>query len=169
MAGRPMKYTAAEFEAAVEKYFGRISIEQEMIRDGKPLLDQDGEPITYTEWLRPPTVAGICLALGIDPSTWQNYANKSKSPKHAIVCERASLRIECYLEELLATKEKSVQGVLENLRLNYWRKRRVMEEEAESRQASPIEGMSMAQKLALIRDMAGGGGDGGEKADESAD
>ena len=163
-----MKYTAAEFEAAVEKYFGRISRECEMCRDGHVVLDADGEPITYTEWLRPPTISGICLALGIERSTWQNYADAKRYPKHAKVCERARMRIECYLEELLSTKEKSVQGVIFNLQNNYWNREKAAEESA-ARSVSPIDGMSMAQKLALIRDMAGGGGDGGEKTDESAD
>lgn len=166
-AGRPKKYTAAEFEAAVERYFSRVSRTRVMKGlDGAVVCDDEGEPITYTEWLRPPTISGICLSLGIDRSTWQNYADRNKSPKHAPICERARLRIECYLEELLSTKERSVQGVIFNLQNNYWSRER--EEETSARQASPIDGMSMAEKLALIKEAAGGR-DGEKQAEQAAD
>lgn len=180
MAGRPMKYTAAEFEAAVERYFRSI-IRTEVLtervteyEDGMPVerlvevMNDNMEPMMRTRWLRPPSISGICISLGIERSTWQNYADAKRYPKHAKVCERARMRIECYLEELLSTKEKSVQGVIFNLQNNYWNREKAAEESA-ARSVSPIDGMSMAQKLALIRDMAGGGGDGGEKTDESAD
>ena len=168
-AGRPKKYTAAEFEAAVERYFARVSRTREMKgSDGAVVYDDEGEAITYIEWLRPPTISGLCLALGIDRSTWQNYADRSKNPRHAPVCEQAKMRIECYLEELLSTKERSVQGVIFNLQANYWSRERAAAEQAEGRR-SVLEGMSMAEKLALIREMGGEGCNGGEeKANESA-
>lgn len=167
MAGRPKKYTAAEFEEAVERYFARIS-RTRMLKDddGKVVYDDAGEAITYTDWLRPPTITGLCLTLGIDRSTWQNYADAQKNRGHAAVCERARMRIECYLEELLSTKEKSVQGVIFNLQANYWSREKAAEQA--ERQKSPLEGMSMAEKLALISSVGGGHSD-EEKADAAAD
>lgn len=181
MAGRPKKFSAQEFETAVERYFRSIARTEIVTERVSEMVDgvvqehvvevrnDEGEPMMRTRWLRPPSVTGLCLAIGIDRSTWQNYADTRKNPKHAAVCEMARMRIECYLEELLSTKEKSVQGVIFNLEHNYWN-RDVREKEAEQ-PVSALDGMSMAQKMALIRDMAGGdrGDSDEEKADKGAD
>lgn len=174
-SGRPMKYTAAEFDAAVERYFRSIArtevvtervtemVDGKVIEHAVEVRNDEGEPMMRSRWLKPPSITGLCLALEIDRSTWQHYADAKKYRGHAAVCERARMRIECYLEELLSTKEKSVQGIIFNLQANYWSREKMAE--AEEREASAIEGMSMAEKMALIREAAGVGGDGGEKTD----
>ena len=176
MAGRPKKYTAAEFEAAVGQYFRSILRTEVMtervtvMEDGVPvehvmeIRNDEGEPMMRERWLRPPSVSGLCLALGIDRSTWQNYASKKRNPRHAPVCAEAKMRIECYLEELLSTKEKSVQGIIFNLEHNYWRQG--LGECEEEQQDSAIEGMSMREKLELIRRTAGVSEDSGETEPE---
>lgn len=165
MAGRPKKYSAQEFEAAVSRYFRSITRTEVVIERVSEMVDgivqehvvevrnDEGEPMMRTRWLRPPSVTGLCLEIGIERSTWQNYADERRNPKHAAVCEMARMRIECYLEELLSTKEKSVQGVIFNLEHNYWN-RGERAKEAE-RPASVLDGMSMAQKMALIREAGG--------------
>ncbi len=179
-AGRPKKYTAAEYDAAVERYFRSIMRTEVMTErvtvyeEGVPVeritevYNDETAPMMRIRWLRPPSITGLCLALGIDRSTWQNYADRRKNPKHAVVCERARMRIECYLEELLSTKEKSVQGIMFNLENNYWLRGKETEAATEQK-ASPIDGMSMAQKMALIREAAGGGTHGEEQAEQAAD
>lgn len=167
-SGRPMKYTAPELENAVERYFRTISRTEDWFEfvDGerKPLLNDENEPVKVTRWLKPPSISGLCLALGIDPGTWGNYADAQKNPRHAPICARAKLRIECYLEELLSTKEKSVQGVIFNLEHNYWSREKA--EAANARPASAIEGMSMKEKLALIRRAAGVSENGEEQSSD---
>lgn len=172
-AGRPMRYTAAAFAEAVEHYFRSITRVVPICAGGEVLLNENGEEARETAYLRPPSVSGLCLALGIDRSTWQNYADAEKNPGHAAVCAQARMRIECYLEELLCTKEKSVQGVIFNLQNNYgWRERREVELGAATRAASLTAGMSAAEKVALIREVGGevsGFGEGAERdeADET--
>ena len=181
MAGRPKKFTAQEFAEAVERYFrsiARTEVVTEVVTervsemvDGLvqehvvEVRNDEGEPMMRTRWLRPPSVSGLCLAIGIDRSTWQNYADAGRNPKHAVICDTARMRIECYLEELLSTKEKSVQGVIFNLEHNYWNREERAREAA--RPVSPLDGMSMAQKMALISEV--GGAHGEEEADKSAD
>ncbi len=175
-SGRPMKYTATELEDAVEHYFRTISRTEVMTErvtvmiDGMPeeryeeVRNDVGEPAMRVRWLKPPSISGLCLALGIDPGTWGNYSDASKYPRHAKICMRAKMRIECYLEELLSTKEKSVQGVIFNLEHNYWNRERMAAEQ--ERPVSTIEGMSIKDKMALIRRAAGVSDDADEaKAD----
>lgn len=176
MAGRPKKYTAAELEEAVDGYFRsilRTEVMTERVTEmvyGLPeervceVRNDAGEPMMRQRWLRPPSISGLCLYLEIDRTTWQNYADGKKNPKHAQICARAKMRIECYLEELLSTREKSVQGIIFNLQNNFWR---ADAEHAEGEDVnSPIEGMSMREKLELIRKTAGVSEDGSrEKAD----
>lgn len=164
-SGRPMKYTAPGLNDAVERYFRTISRTEVITErvtvmiDGMPeehvveVRNDEGEPAMRTRWLKPPSISGLCLALGIDAGTWGNYADAKKNPRHAPICAKAKMRIECYLEELLSTKEKSVQGIIFNLEHNYWSREK--EEAANAQPASTIEGMSMKEKLALIRRAAG--------------
>lgn len=143
-AGRPKKYTKKGLEKAVEGYFASIS------------KDADGEAWA-AEYKRPPTVGGLCLYLGIDRSTWQNYADGRLHPELQEITAYARMRMEAYLEEQLLTREKNVQGLIFNLQNNYgWREKREVElggetrrTVAESAQARP---MSIAEKMAVLRE-----------------
>ena len=66
-AGRPKKYTKKGLEKAVEGYFASIS--------------RDEREAWEAEYKRPPTVSGLCLYLGIDRSTWRNYADPRLHPE----------------------------------------------------------------------------------------
>lgn len=167
-AGRPKKYTAKAFRDAVEAWFRSITVEAY----DEAVLNLDGEPILRRTYAKPPTISGLCLALGIDRSTWQNYADPEKNPKHAPICEDVRLRIEAYLEEQLLTREKSLQGIIFNLQNNYgWRERhehaQTVELGAKTREVV-AQNLTMDEKFALIREAAAeiAEADHGEDGDE---
>lgn len=140
--GRPKKYTKKGLEKAVEEYFSSIS------------RDADSEAWAV-EYKRPPTVSGLCLYLGIDRSTWQNYADRELHPEFQEITAYARMRMEAYLEEQLLTREKNVQGLIFNLQNNYgWREKREVELGGESRKAvsagAQAQSMSIAEKVALL-------------------
>lgn len=155
-AGRPKKYTKKGLEKAVKGYFDSISRKVRALDDdGEAVYNDAGESIWVTEYIRPPTVGGLCLYLGIDRSTWQNYADRSLHPEFQEITAYARMRMEAYLEEQLVTREKNVQGLIFNLQNNYgWREKREVELGGETRrtvadstQAVP---MSIAEKVALL-------------------
>lgn len=115
MAGRKRKYrTAAALERAVAAYFASISYETpaviptptgEVDQDGKVkwktiVLHEKtrdpgikGKQITVTKWLRPPSMAGLMLYLGISKETWSSYGGLDGCKD---VVERARARMEDY-------------------------------------------------------------------------
>lgn len=121
--GRPRKYqTPEELERAVDAYFaaisyqepavvatptgevdekGRVQWKTRMLREPGAEPGQVGRPVTVTKWLKPPGVAGLCLALGISRDTWWRYA---KRPGYRDVAERARLRMEEYWTGRLETR-----------------------------------------------------------------
>lgn len=153
--GRPKKYTDKTFEEAVEQYFKSISgMRQARNGLGQPILNDEGEPIMVRVYAVPPTISGLCLFLGIDRSTWQNYGDTENEPKKAKAVMAARAKIEAYLEEQLLTREKSVQGIIFNLQNNYgWKNKTEVEIGAETRK-SAIEHMSLSEKMTQIREAA---------------
>ena len=115
MAGRKRKYrTAKALEKAVDAYFAAISYEAPAVvstptgetgRDGsvkwKTVMLREktkepgvgGAPITVTKWLRPPSMAGLMLHLGITRETWSSYGSLED---YSVVVERARARMEDY-------------------------------------------------------------------------
>lgn len=80
--GRPKKYqTAEDLGKAVNAYFGGL------VKNGK--------------YVRAPSVAGLCLALGISRSTWYGYGDDDTLGE---VVEGARLVIEDYWNNQLAGK-----------------------------------------------------------------
>ena len=81
-AGRPKKYTKKSLKEAVERYFRSISrtIPAKDLA-GHVIRNDDGEDIMVTEYVVPPSISGLCLYLGIDRSTWQNYADAALHPE----------------------------------------------------------------------------------------
>lgn len=115
MAGRKRKYgTAAALERAVNAYFATISYEvPAVVKTPTGEVDEkggvkwktillkektkdpgvEGKPIVTTKWLRPPSMAGLMLHLGISKDTWSNYAGLDG---YKDVVERARARMEDY-------------------------------------------------------------------------
>lgn len=157
-AGRPKKYTKAGLQKAVDGYFAGIS-RTVTARDehGDLMYNDAGFEIKITQYIRPPSVSGLCLYLGIDRSTWQNYGDAGLCPELAGVVAQARMRMEAYLEEQLLTREKNVQGLIFNLQNNYgWREKREVELGGETRQAvaagTQAQSMSIAEKVALLEE-----------------
>lgn len=174
MAGRPKKYSKKALRDAIERYFGSIS-RTVYARDDtdQKIYNDDGEEITRTEYITPPGVSSLCLYLGIDRSTWQNYADPELHPEFRGVTADARARIEAYLEEQLLTREKGLQGIIFNLQNNYgWKQKQEVELGKETRRTMATEGMSIKEKLAFISAeqaaraaaLAGEDGEDGEEA-----
>ena len=157
-AGRPKKYTKKSLREAVDGYFASISRKVRVLDDdGEAVYNDVGDSIWVTEYIRPPSVSGLCLYLGIDRSTWQNYADRELHPEFAEIIAMARVRMEAYLEEQLLTREKNVQGLIFNLQNNYgWREKREVELGGETRKAvsagAKARSMSIAEKMALLEE-----------------
>ena len=129
--GRPKKYESeAALERAVNAYLRSISyrkpvivetatgvvdenghaeVKRVMLREGE---DGTGKPVTVTEWLKAPSVAGLCLSLGISKETWSNYGEDEKLRS---VTERFRLVLEdYYVEQTEGKGSHGAQFVLKN-------------------------------------------------------
>lgn len=150
-AGRPRKYSKKTLKEAVDRYFKSISTEAPLKDErGRTIKDRNGQAVRMIKYFTPPSVTGLCLALGIDRSTWQNYA--ADGAETAEVCAEARAVIELYLEEQLVTKEKSVQGIIFNLQNNYgWKQRQTIDINHSAGKGE--ESLSMAEKKKFIDDM----------------
>lgn len=140
--GRPKKYgTAKALREGIDTYWRSISYERPVIvstptgavdengrleyttrmllvdENGAVSTDGTGKPKTSTEFLEAPSVAGLCLHLGISKETWSQY---KQDEKLGVVCQEFLLKLENYLvARLEGDKAKSVQGVIFNLKNNF--------------------------------------------------
>lgn len=170
--GRHKAYsTPGALRRGVQQYFDSIRVLRkvtervptgELTAKGRPVfetrevLDLRGEVIVEPVWIRPPTVSGLCLALGISRMTWDSYGRAEENPELAPVVAEARAVLEAYLEEELLKREKGVQGVIFNLQNNYgWREKREVELGEAARRVVGAEAITMAEKLALIREVSG--------------
>ena len=151
-AGRPKKYTKKGLREAIERYFRSISRTIPARDDtGGIIRNDDGEEIKVVQFVVPPSVTGMCLYLGIDRSTWQNYADAALHPELAGICQGARTRIEAYLEQELLTREKGVQGIIFNLQNNYgWKQKQEIGLDDKTRQTVAASSMSAYDKIAVI-------------------
>ena len=151
--GRPKKYKSKKALAeAIDGYFRSISrtIDLQDLT-GAVILNDDGETIRKLQFVVPPSISGLCLYLGIDRSTWQNYCDGELHPEFREVTDMTRGRIEAWLEEQLLTREKGVQGIIFNLQNNYgWRQKQEVELGDKTRKSIQTEGMSLYDKLAAI-------------------
>lgn len=153
-AGRPKKYKSKKALAeAIERYFSSISrtIPAQEALTGNEIYNDDGERIMLTQYVRPPSICSMCLYLGIDRSTWQNYCDAQLHPELQDITQTARARIEAYLEEQLLTREKGLQGIIFNLQNNYgWKQKTEMELGEKTRQTVTAQSMSAYDKIAAI-------------------
>ena len=166
--GRYKKYrSAAEFAAAVDAYFDKITYEEPARHPdawvsgkyipGDPILNKDGEYIMLKKYVVPPSVIGIQNAIGVSRETWSNY---SDVPSYAEVIEYARRRIEEYLNQALITMGRDNKGVIFSLENNFgYREKRddtVHQTTADiSDTLTPEEKLEALRKLELIRDEGG--------------
>ena len=147
---------ARRLRAAVDGYFRSIS---RLERD-EAFLNENGEPAERRVYAEPPTLASLCLRLGIDPVTWRSYEDEEKNPDLAPVCRYARMRILAYLNRELLTREKSVQGIVFNLQnssggFGEWstKDEQTVEVGDETRQAL-LSAMTLEEKLSAILEAA---------------
>lgn len=169
------KYTAKAFGLAVEAYFRRITRTKRLVvaepdgeeKNGVFTAKTDmfgnmknkyiqptnaaGEPAEVTEYLIQPTISGICYELGISKQTWSRYA---KEKGYAETVERARLRVETNLQNLLMQKN-SARGAQFSLQYNFgWTdKTENGSGEADSEGAGAVENMPLKKKLEIMRQM----------------
>lgn len=161
MAGRPLKYeTPVELERAVKAYFdaisyrepavvatptgevdekGRIQWKTILLTEPAETMGGIGKPVTVIKWLKPPTVAGLCLHLGISRDTWWRYAKKTGFRD---VAEHARLRMEDYWAGKLESKaNKGAAFALENGFgwKGDWKSRQEVGADGETRKAMSVE------------------------------
>ena len=123
-------YTPAALKKAIDAYFNSISrtvTAQEKVPTGKKdswgheiyelqdVRNDEGELITYTEYVIPPSVIDLCLWLKISRQTLLNY---EKNDKYLDTITRARGRIEGCKARMLHTS-KNVQGVMFDLECNH--------------------------------------------------
>lgn len=181
--GRPKKYNSAErLYEAVEAYFDSISYTK-VLKDvhGEPILSDAGREIRMTVYVTPPGKTAMCLYIGIDESTWDNYANPELNPTLAPVTRWAKMRMEAYLEEQLSVRDRP-QGIMFNLEYNYgWKNRRevVLSGNVDGKIQTEVLNLSLEEKMRMIAEAAkdssfaalieGGGAGGSEEEDEGTD
>lgn len=152
--GRPAKYeTAQELGAAVEDYFRSVSYQKPVIittptgevgEDGNEVIvtrmlregpDNTGRPVTVTEYLEPPSIASLCLFLGISRDTWAKYARRRGFRE---IVEHTRTRIEAYLVGRLESRH--TQGVIFNLKNNFgWKDKQEVGLDEDTRKAVSVE------------------------------
>jgi hypothetical protein len=111
--GRPPKFSdlnVDEAQAIIDQYFIDCEGKPIMIEDSetgkqKPYLDKYGQPVIIGA--KPPTVTGLCLALGFTSrNALLDYeANEDKNPELANTITRAKLRCHEYAESRLYDKD----------------------------------------------------------------
>ena len=157
MSGRPRKFkTRKALSEAVEDYFASICCTVTVHNDiGDVVVNDLGDPIRVKKYVVAPSISGLCLRLGIDRSTWENYSDPKLHPEFQEVTRSARQRIEAWLEEELITREKNVRGIIFNLQNNFnWREKKELELGAETRKAAQTESLSLSDKLAVIAEAA---------------
>ena len=112
---RPLKYkTVDELQAAIDQYFEDCK--------GKPLLDDDGSAITDKHGnpiivdVKPPTVTGLALALGL--SSRQALINYQGKKQFNDTIMRAKARCEEYAESRLYDRD-GANGAQFSLKYNF--------------------------------------------------
>lgn len=140
---RPFKFAKpSDLAEKIQAYFDSITVERQLTErvpvegetiivagnkvqkyETRPVLDASGEPVVRVEYIRPATVTGMCLFLGITRNTLKQYKKKDG---FSDVIEMAKMRLENYLEEKL--EGNCVTGIIFNLKNNYGWKDKVEQE-----------------------------------------
>lgn len=185
--GRPRKYTEWTLRRAVEAYFRgltrTVTIREQVNtgeKDGwghwvfalRDVCNDAGEPVRVRQFVVPPTVGGLCEALGIHRSTWADYCDAGKHPEFQEVTAWAREVIQLYLEsELLSRDGKNLKGVIFSLQNNFgYSERRELELGNRAAEAVASGAGERAELLRLLTeetgDVCGDGGAGAAAADE---
>lgn len=108
---------------------------------------KDGQAAQTEEYIIQPTISGLCLYLGISHQTWARYA---KEKGYSETVERARLRIETHLQDLLMLKN-SANGAKFSLEHNFgWG---AAGSGAAQEETEPAQELSIGEKMALLREL----------------
>lgn len=159
--GRPMKYKSADaLYEAIDGYFDSISytetLKKKLPSGEEVVLRSDGgRELKVLVYVTPPGITAMCLAIGIDPSTWENYSNPEIHPEFSDVTRWAKARIEAYLEEQVNTRDRP-QGVIFNLENNYgWKHKREVDVNSKvTGSIAQIGDISLDEKMRMIAEAA---------------
>lgn len=169
--GRRRKYTARQLREAVDGYFTSISrwkILTEPVPTGEtdrrgnpvmtqqPILSDEGEEMRIRDYAIPPTLTGLCRHLGIVSQTWSAWSDSSRYPEYADIVAQTRDRLRQWNEEqLLSRRGQDVKGIIFNLQANYgYSTVQTVELGPATRQAARVEKMSLAEKQALLQQIA---------------
>lgn len=157
LVGAPRKYeTATALSKAINDYFRSICY-RGCVRNvaGEVILNLDGEPIEQTFFAVAPTIPALCLRLGITPRTWRNYCDDKKHPEFSEVTSMTMAVLEAWLANESVTREKSLQGILFNLKNNYgWTDKQEIELGEKTRQTIRThDTLSLEEKIAFLQQM----------------
>ncbi len=174
---RPKSYTKKTLAEAVERYFASITrtvAVKERVDTGErdkmghviytmaPVINNLGEEMLVTEYIVPPSVAGLSEYLGIHRSTWAEYCDPVEYPEFSDTTTRARGRMRAWREEQLVTR-KDVKGIIFDLQNNYgYSEKRQVElgERASKTLAVSASGMDLEEKRKLLEEIGrefGGG------------
>ena len=181
--GRPRKMTARALKKRIDAYFDSIRAEKPMLvkvpvmmedENGRkyPVLDAfghekmmfeqvitaDGKPATETIWVEPPSIIGLCMAIGVDRTTFYRWCNPGDEPdegekEFCNIATRARGRIEAYLTA--KTEEKSAaRGAIANLEANFgWKRRKEIGLDEQTQRAVAMTAMTTEEKLQELQKM----------------
>lgn len=164
--GAPRKYaTPARLQNAINRYFASISRTvqaTERVDTGK--VDRKGQPIfqsvivtndlgedIYTrQYITKPTIAGLCVFLGISKDTWAEYSHR-EGYEH--ICAAAKLEMERDRSERLGNGPGD-RGIEFDLKCNFgWKDEITIEAGEKMQKAMTASQMSLDEKLELLEEM----------------
>jgi len=129
-------------EAAVEGYFRSISRTVTAEERGIPILNDDGEPIRYREYVIPPTIWGLCTHLGISRAAWESYCDPRRFPEFRGAAELARDLMQDWSQRALLSR-KDVRGLIYILQ----NARETLREGEES------DSLSLSQRRAILEEL----------------
>jgi len=168
------RYRPRELAEAVDRYFDSIRVVRPLILEEIDYQEQpdgtygvtldafghprkkfvrpvaaDGTPAVEEIWIKKPSMAGLCLFLGIHRSTWAEYGKKKA---YADTVERARGRVEDYLAGKVLEKS-SAAGAKFSLQHNCgWKERQEISLDKETREVVS-KTMTAQEKLELLREL----------------
>ena len=98
-------------KAAVAGYFRSISRTVTAEERGAPILNDEGEPIRFREYVVPPTVWGLCEHLGISRATWDSYCDPRRHPQFRSAAALARDLMQDWSQRALLSR-KDVRGLI---------------------------------------------------------
>lgn len=127
---RPMKSMVPVFEEKNGRMVPVLDMYGHQLMEQVVCKNAAGDPIAETIWYQAPTVAGICMAIGINKTTfyrWLRYrATGDEDPRERKRMEQLqeiAMEIEATIEDFLTQKsfEKTAsRGAIAQLERRYW-------------------------------------------------